>query len=1008
MFLKKMTTLGLSAVLALSAFTSLYSAEHIAPKRTTQCFTPEKIDELTKKFASTEMQERLKKLKQQRDQILDDDSLAVFQGWWQNTTRGNVLGFGNVRFGSATSDLDSYIFLDTETYAQYGVVQISTLAGTPYLPREFTNLDYGDTQAPLPFFFSFYYVASPTELVSVFDVDGPLFDPTNFASSWSLKLQPDSQTLATCFDSRPETTGLFTFSCVFKKIDAPLQPIRPFDDTNSAFPDVTNPVVMAEYIYNALTLNHLEAENIHFNDRDYRSFYEREAIFTQLLDEGFTYKTPIRRIRVSQPGEHFLTERGVAGEPNSGMISTDIVTDIFTDGFSYATTGATVEIGGFKGLWARLNGTYVNGVAIAESGAIPNPSPTHVDVNESQTQGTFCNVYNHFLLDFDSSNAKKFPRDSQGWAEEIEGNPYVKVTHRITPDTEYPAFFAAMQAMFYKMYQVSQHTARYSARFKPGSIFLFDTFQEMKENVAITNYWANASFPGDNVIRTRTNQAIPSGFFNNVTMADRGCTTYNDPFRLTQKPGSRFDYNIVMTNYLDQKSIKNLYWAISGTPATNPGDPTAPNGAFLQFDPTEVGYKPAIPGPQRAEFVGALGDVTVVNGKPVPHFPSVDPSGVYYSLLADLVAPPADDAFLSNAYYVGLIDSKLTHGKRVGYLRWLDEGAFDPLLFMSTSTFPPVAAELPPSQGGTNVRYGREAMSQVFSQYTRYFNQQACDAIIIDIRSNNGGLVESMFAIAEFMGDDRVATSQLWSKKDNGNSALLDLANTSEYTFFQEVQAGNSASFANFYVQQNASTYGANTIFRGTACKPKKVIILTDYGAASAGDVIPHYFLGENLDGNLGSYTTGIILGDIDGRLKGYSSNFSAVPVSEFSNQLYDANGNPFAPIRYTADLAGGIFYNGVTGIPYNIQSDLIAPSKAPSLHGAAGGNPLPNDWSTNTWPALGFVPAPKGLFSSEIPKGKPKPHVQESWRDPSLEQAILVAIGVEPDSSSSSSSSSS
>lgn len=966
-------------------------------------FTPKKAKKIRAQLTSPEFQEKLKEIQSARgvQEALDP---TPFQGWWQLITRGNLNGFAETHFGTATSDSDSYIFIDTETLQRFGITIVSTLAGTPVYPREFTNQDYGTTQEPLGL--NFYYQASPTEIVQVFDLDGPAFDPTVGQSSWSLKLQADGQSLCAGFDSRPDFVGTLTDSGFYQKISAP-PPIRPFDATDSAFPDVTNPVAMAQYIYNAFTLNFLDPQNIHFDDQDYKSFYEREAIFAQLLDEGFTFITPIRRIRVSQPGTHYLAAYSQLNAPNGTFISHDLVTDIFTDGFSFATTGSTVEIGGFEGPWARMNGIYVNGVATQEANAIPNPRPPFVDVNEEETKGTFLNVYNHFQLRFDSQNAKKFPRDELGYGTEICGKPYVKVHHSIKADTEYPAFIAGLQMMFYKMYQVSFHTMRFGGRFKLGSMFLFNTFEEMKTHVASGDFWGNPlNDNGFNGIQSRINQAIPSGFFNNPIYNRRGVTTYNDPFGLSQAPGSYNDYNIVMANYLDQKSIKNLYWAISGHPATLPDSPKAPDGAFLQFDPREVGYKPAIPvpGSTTAEFVGALGDVTVVKGKPQPQFPSVDPTGKYYSLLGDFFTPFGDDTSISNAYYVGLIDSRLTNGKKVGYLRWLDEGLIDPGFFLPTATFPPVAASLPPSQGGTNLKYGREAMSQVFSIYTRYFNELGCDALILDIRSNNGGQPENIVALAEFVGDDRALFSQRWSKKDNGNSDLIDLADTSQYTFFQEIQERNSASFAQLFVQQNAATYGADTIFRGSPGHPKKIIVLTDYGAASAGDAFPHLFLGEFLDGNLGSNTTGIIIGDIDGRLKGSSSNASPVPVSKFANQLYDQLGRPFAPIKYTADLPVGQVYNGLTGIPYNIQSELVAPVKAPSLKGTAGGNPLPNDWETNVWPALGLIKAPKGLFDPRFPKGKPNFKNRESWRDPWLEQAILAAIGAESDALSSSS----
>ena len=45
-------------------------------------------------------------------------------------------------------------------------------------------------------------------------------------------------------------------------------------------------------------------------------------------------------------------------------------------------------------------------------------------------------------------------------------------------------------------------------------------------------------------------------------------------------------------------------------------------------------------------------------------------------ILGSILLPNAD-ARNSNDYYVGLIRPALTKGKRVGYLRWIDELAFD-------------------------------------------------------------------------------------------------------------------------------------------------------------------------------------------------------------------------------------------------------------------------------------------------------------------------------------------
>lgn len=885
----------------------------------------------------------------------------AFQGWWKMETRGNEFGFG---FGARTDDIDSYIFIDVSQYDPIAnpFIVIETTCGTPTCPRQCTPLDVGGG-----IFFNLYFVPSSTELVNILDLDGPAFDPTIGQSFWSLKLQSDGQTIVACSESEPQWEGYGAISTLLRKVKSP-PPIRPYDDRGTSFPSVTDPVEMAKYIFNALELNHNQPQNIHLKDTDYRSFSERQAIFQKMLAEGITYETKIRKIRVSRPGVHDSQNLDTA---DSGyyFTSRDLLTDIFTDGFSHVTAGSTVEIKGFKGKWAKLNGTYVNGVAVLEEGAVPNPSPDHLDVSSSNKpkRGTFRNVYNHFLLDFDSSDCKHFPRDELGWAKDVEGEPVVKVTHRFSSEMQYPAFYAAIRSMFFSLYRVSLHNA-YVGYFKPGSTFLFDTWDELKNAAATNNYWGSSSFPGNNLIRTRTYQGIPSGFYNNPVLAGRGVTLYNDPFGLNQQPGSFYDYNIVLSNYIVHP--KNLYWAIAGTP-------TGPT----QFDPTIVGYKPAIPGSQPAEFVGALGSIQVVDGKPIPQ----NPNSAYYSIFSDLTLPD-DTVRASNGYYVGLIDPALTKGKRVGYLRWIDEVGIDPFFFMGGATFPP---DVP-----VTVKYGREAYCQVISNFTRYLQTDLdCDAVILDIRSNNGGYLLTEFNLAEFFGDDRAAFTDRWTKKDEGNSPLIDLADSSNFPSYNNSITEDSLSFGRFYVRQNEANYGPGAVFRGSCDRPKKVIVLTDNAAASGGDIFPHFFLGENLDGKLGSYTTCKIIGDIDGRLKGASTARNPLPVSEFNNFFYSASGLPFSPIRFRADYAWGEEINGLTGIYYNEQPDQIAPSFAPSLRGTAGGAPLPNDWENTVWQDIGLIKVEKGHYSRQIKKQKPCYCDRSSWRDCWLEQAILEAI---------------
>ncbi|MCE5318637.1 MAG: hypothetical protein LLG04_14895 [Parachlamydia sp.] len=914
------------------------SAEARHPRRPSH--SPEQ-----KKRALEKLKQHQEDRKNATDEVTRPD--PAFHGWWKSVTRGDLGGFG---FNAQTDDIDVYIFIDTSQFStQNPLVTICTLCGTKDYPRICTPLDVGEGIA-----LNHFYVPRSRELVHVHDKHGPLFDPTLGQSFWSLKLQPDGHTICASSDSRPEYEGYGATSVIFHKVEE----MEAVGDLNCTF-GTSDPVEMAQYIRNALLLHYNQAQNAHLKDADYLPYADAEALFQKMIEEGLTFETKIRRIRVSRPGTHDRQEFG-------DFTSTDLLTDIFTDEFSFATAGSTVVIKGFEGPWEKLNGTYVNGVAIDEEGGIPNPSKDHVDASSSidPKKGSFHNIYNHFLLDFDSSNEKQFPRDALGWAKEVAGTPVVTVRHHFTSSMEYPAFFAAIRAMFFLLYKVSQHNA-HVAFFKPGSMFLIDSWKELQEAIAKDQYWGSSKFPGYNMIGTRTCQKVPSGFYNNPVLAERGVATYNDPFGLTQTPGSLFDYNIVMANYIAKP--RNLYWAISGTP-------TGP----YQFDPVSVGYKPCIPGKQPAEFVGTLGNLSVVDGKPQPHNP--DPA--YYTLYGAMVG--TDDVRDSNSYYYGLIQTSLTGGKRVGYLRWLDEEAQDPSLYLPTAAFPP--------QVPVTAKYGREALSQVYSSITKYFQTELdCDSLIIDIRSYNGGYGFS-YTLAEFFGDDRTACKYLWTKKGNENSEPLDLADSSRFAFFNDVAAIDTISNSTLFVKQNEQNYGPGAVFRGTPERPKKVIILTDNTACSAGDAFSHYFLGERLDGELGSHTTCRIIGDIDGRLKGAASFYNPLPVCLHSSFLLDSKGKPFSPIYFRADFACGMQINGKTAIPFNRQSVFISPSRAPTLSGEAGGAPLINDWRQTVWRDIGLIQAPKGHFSPSIPLGKPRFADRTTWRDCWLEQAILEA----------------
>lgn len=949
-----------------------------------------------------------------------------FDGWWQCLTKGDLFGFG-LSF-SLTDDRDSYIRINANN-AEFPTIY--SLAGTVDYPRE-PNPSLSDSSLlalddPVEGIQATFFRQSSTELVSTFSFGGPDFFAPNGPSYWSLRLQSDGQTMVAVSDTYPDLVGYEVTPLLFRKILAPPVPVRPVGPSiGEIFPDPNDPVNIAKYYFDAMLYQYCVQENVHFHDTDYIGFSKTKEIIARLLSpEGITVTTPIRRLRVTVPGPHY--DPGGIGP----MTTEDRLTDVFTEGFSYCVGGSTVKICGFKGNWKPLNGTYVNGVAVIEEGAPPNPHPAFVDVGNNtiyaeqciQVQvygnpidplpdiisgstdkvkikfskhekkhhkihkpgkhGTWENVNNKFMLRFDSSDPLKFPRDNIGYAvgiHDCDAEPRVTVTHRIAPDTEFPAMWAALRAFFFLTLRVSTH-CWHDGYFPRNSVFLFDTWDILKTAVANNDFWGVNGPPELPRIRTRTNQMVPSGFYQNATLTGplerRGITTYNDPFGLSMQPGSISDYNISLANYMQAGTIRNVYWALQGTP-------TGP----LQFDPHALGipgYKALIPGPLPVEFVATLGVLNVVDGKPVP----LNPDPTHYNI----VRSGANLIRVANGYYAALIDPKwlppALKNKHIGYLHWVDTFYVpDPDLYAVSGIFNPNGVP-------KTIRNGREALCRVYSELMRYLSTTLdCDAIIFDVQTNEGGYEFTIQTLAEFFGDDRVNANpfQLSVNKDNGYSQPYNLGDSSTFQSVNDVVAQNYAQFEKFYVSLNRQFY-PGSVFEGTPTRPRKVVVLTDYAASSGGDILPHYFMGELQDGNLGANVQAVVIGDIDGRNKGAESDENPVPTNGSDSRLINSLGGPFPGFRYFADLSSfGAQPVGLTGKFMNQQFLEVSP--VPALLGKAGRAPMPNDWESTVWQDLGYVTpyqATKGFESYPAPT----PQNRSSWRNKRLEAAIATILNL-------------
>lgn len=889
----------------------------------------------------------------------EETILKSFHGWWRAITSGNVSGF-NPNFSSNVTDVDQYFFIDTTTCPY---ITIKTLFGTLKYPRYPNNLDPNVASDDL------YFLATSTglpnsrySLVQINDLNGPLPDPTVHYSVPTLTLQHDGL-LASIPYSQPYYGGTFDGGMnimLYKKIDAP-PPIRPFNIKDLAFPNYNDPYELAKYIKSLWETLLNRNTNIHQKDPDYVGYAKEKKIFQKFFKTGFKKTTPIRQIRVSTP---FPNPLGY----------TDKLTDIYTGDpkcntgeFSYATPGATVKIKGLKGVLASLNGTYVNGVAVQEGGGYPHPNPSFVD---SGPNGSFNDIYNHFLLNFDSS-APLFQQIADPTTKFIKVNPGATVTveHRFTSDMEYPAFFSAYRAMFYAIFKTSIHNFDLVYT-PPGSTRMYNTWRELNE--ALANDMASTF-----VNYNRFGQPDPFTYYHNSQYVGNGGglfhiynASYNDPYQISPNL-PQFNYHVVLGNYIIKP--QNLYFAIQGTLEDD------------QPDPSIFGYLPLISGPGRASFVSRIGPITVNQGIPTPNNPDPD----HYTLLG----APYSLLKKSNDYFFGQIDPALTEGKIVGYLYLADCEFSDPLNLMSTGIYSP---DSPLNPGP---RSSREAFSQVYSTIMQYFNSIGCESIIIDIRANNGGSGFNPLALAEFFGEDRTFGKYYSQKADKGFSHLIDPV---KYDTYNDFGSKYEDLQSHCYVSLNASRY-PNSVFKGTSSHPKQLIIVDDLWAASAGDIFPWPFLGGKVNKDIGGHVKVSIIGSLDGRCKDNNFGITSLPVNAPPNAyLTNSSGEPVSPFQYIMGFPDFVFKVGPYF--YNQFPPGLAVNKAPTLRGTAGNKPLPMSFQTTVYYDFGFVVPHPDLplcgWNRGNPIGQPNPNDQTTWRDRVLEQAILKAIGCSKKSS--------
>lgn len=468
-------------------------------------------------------------------------AVKQFHGWWGAMTRG-IIG----AFGQTTSCSDAYIFIDTTSYP----FRVTTMGGNGK-----------DIRYPNPFEQPGGQLFTALDDVTLSSINNTE-DPFQLNDWGAIKMQADGNTLVAQAQLGQVYKGVLQPAYVsriesiqyYRRV-APssmqTQLMPRYDELDYRFTDYTRPTELFRYVFNSY-LYQLGTLHPEWNN-DYVGFYAANKIVDDYLSAaGRSMQFVINKMRVTRNG--------------SG------VTDVYyhLNGSGLITPGSQVTISGLGGNWAALaNGVYTNGVSRYGWGGVPNPRSTHVDYT---AVGGFMGYLGHFYLNLDSSalvagpdyyavasQAANAPHwDAAGVARSVPHwggtQALVSVTHRVTDDMEYPAFMAAVQAMFTEIFKVMTHASSDHFTLAGSDNFLPPTWAALKAalaaGTAVENTFDFARISG----------IIPSrgwgggSFYASDFFPQFPSFTLNDFYGWNPTSGSLQDYCIVITTHQCLKS----------------------------------------------------------------------------------------------------------------------------------------------------------------------------------------------------------------------------------------------------------------------------------------------------------------------------------------------------------------------------------------------------------------------------------------------------------------------
>ena len=314
-------------------------------------------------------------------------------------------------------------------------------------------------------------------------------------------------------------------------------------------------------------------------------------------------------------------------------------------------------------------------------------------------------------------------------------------------------------------------------------------------------------------------------------------------------------------------------------------------------------------------------------------------AGLYNDGISYEALTPMARQFYQQALYAGLINPTLTQGRRIGIISLPDMLSIDTFGVMTEPQFCPTG-----KCNATSPRFEREALVSVYATVMRYLKVNlTADSIIIDIRWNGGGLAETVVAWRELFGteDQQILNSNLYPRAEETGYGTLININTFTYAndALRIINAAESV-----YPSLTATNY-PNSVHTGGP-----VVVMTDYNAASAGDVFPNLFLGSTFNKQLGGATPVKIVGNIDGRLDGASITGFTTPIATESNRLTGTTPS------ITTGIDGLRWYRRLDGSFLGNRHLALAIDTMVNMTGLSGSKSPVADWENLVYPDLGFV----------------------------------------------------